>query len=253
MQFQFNSQGITPNMAAAGGGELWSDDSWNQVVITKSDGADVDQNDKSKGGLLLLTLQAGPGGPDQGKTAIYRLDLWHADATFRDRAIGRMAAICFATGLFAYNDTNELIGRPFWIHNKHRHVKGANGKADATYNNFDDVKNMAGVSPGSGQQSPGPTLQQPMMPSPAPAAPSAGWNNAPAAVQVPQQAPFPPAGGFPQQQQPLQPQWNGAAPPQQQQFAPQAQPQPQPSQQWNPNGAGPGGAGGVKEQWRPNG
>lgn len=146
MELAFNAQGINPQFGGSSG-ELWSDGSWNKVIITAE--RKQDNSKAGTGSHLGFTIKAIEG-PDAGKEGYVAVNVWHTDAATRDRAAQQMAAICFATSVFAYTNTQALFNQPFWIENKHRIFEGA------ARNNFVGVRNINGVEPGQTNGSGGP-------------------------------------------------------------------------------------------------
>lgn len=176
---QFNSQGIDPEFNGFNTDPIWPA-GWFKVVITET--KDQALNDASKGRMLVMPIRIIEGN-GAGMTGTMFCNLFHTDPSVRDRAAQQMAAICFATGKFAYNNTDELVNLPFWIENQIGRKRKANDGKEYDQNNFVGVRNLAGVEPGKsssqGGNNGGPPqgMPQPPQPPQQQAPQAAGWGN----------------------------------------------------------------------------
>lgn len=105
--FQFNSQGVEPQYGGVGGLPLGK----HPVVII---GSDLKPTKDNQGGFLELTMQA-IDGPAKGIEQKDRLNLHNKNETAVRIANSQLAAYCHVTGVYAFNTTEELHGKPFVV------------------------------------------------------------------------------------------------------------------------------------------
>jgi hypothetical protein len=173
------------------------------VNITASS---IEANKDKTGGYVLLTVTA-IDGPAKGMTMPYRLNLYNASQKAAEVAHRQMSALCHATGVAQFMQTEELHGKPFV-------VVVAPQTDDEKYHEIKSVEYIDGTPIRPGQYGPAngggqqqqqaqPQGQQQQQP-----AQGAAWGGAPQGQQ--QQA-------QPQQQQGGNPAWGGGQQAQQQQ------------------------------------
>jgi hypothetical protein len=144
--FQFNSQGIDPQY---GGGSPQLPLGKHPVVIV---GSALKPTAKGNGGYLELTLEA-IDGPAKGGQQIDRLNLQNINADTVRIANQQLAAYCAVTGVFAFNATEELHGKPFV-------VDIGQDKERATQHRVQGLFDMAGNPPGQAGAGAAPGGQQ---------------------------------------------------------------------------------------------
>jgi hypothetical protein len=105
--FQFNSQGVEPEYGGAGGLPLGK----HPVVIA---GTELKPTKDNTGGYLELTLEA-IDGPAKGMQTKDRLNLHNKSDVAVRIANQQLSAYCHVTGVFAFNATEELHGKPFVV------------------------------------------------------------------------------------------------------------------------------------------
>jgi hypothetical protein len=105
--FQFNSQGVDPQYGGAGGLPIGK----HPVVIV---GTDLKPTKDNQGGYLEITMEA-IDGPAKGLQQIDRLNLHNKNETAVRIANQQLSAYCHVTGVYAFNQTEELHGKPFVI------------------------------------------------------------------------------------------------------------------------------------------
>ncbi len=220
--YAFNSQGIDPQYA--GGGGLGA--GRHPVTITKTDAKPTKDN---TGGYIEFTLTAFDG-PQKGMSITDRLNVHNTNPVAVEIANKQMAAYCAVTGVFHFQNTDELMNKPFVI-------EVVPQKGNPQYTEVGGLFDMNGNEPGKAGSGPMTAGQgQPQQPPPqgfgATGQPPA--NNAPQGGQPqgqPQGFGQPPADQGQPQGAPGggQPGWQGGG-------APQGQPQPQGGQQ--PQGGG---------------
>lgn len=105
--FQFNSQGVEPQYGGAGGLPLGK----HPVVIVATDLKPTKDN---TGGYLELTMEA-IDGPAKGLQQVDRLNLHNKNETAVRIANQQLSAYCHVTGVYAFNQTEELHGKPFVV------------------------------------------------------------------------------------------------------------------------------------------
>lgn len=105
--YSFNSQGIDPRYG--GGGRLPIGK--HPVTITKTEAKPTKDN---TGGMIVFTLTAFDG-PAKGGSMDDRLNVHNKNADAVRIANQQLAAYCAVTGVFHFQNTDELIGKPFII------------------------------------------------------------------------------------------------------------------------------------------
>jgi hypothetical protein len=105
--YAFNSQGIDPQYA--GGGGLGA--GRHPVTITKTDAKPTKDN---TGGYIEFTLTAFDG-PQKGMSITDRLNVHNTNPVAVEIANKQMAAYCAVTGVFHFQNTDELMNKPFII------------------------------------------------------------------------------------------------------------------------------------------
>jgi hypothetical protein len=115
--FQFNSQGIDAQYGGAGGLPLGK----HPVVIVESNLKPTKDN---TGGYLELVLEA-IDGPAKGQRTVDRLNLHNKSEVAVRIANQQLAAYCHVTGVYAFNATEELHGKPFVVDMVQRTDQGA--------------------------------------------------------------------------------------------------------------------------------
>lgn len=110
--FQFNSQGVEPQYGGAGGLPLGK----HPVVIvgTQLKPTKPDASGQSKGGYLEIEMEA-IDGPAKGQRTFDRLNLHNQSEVAVRIANQQLAAYCHVTGVYAFNQTEELHGKPFVV------------------------------------------------------------------------------------------------------------------------------------------
>lgn len=106
--FQFNSQGIDPQYGA-GGSQLPL--GRHPVVIAKSE---LKPTQDGQGGFMALTLQA-IDGPAKGVEHTDRLNLHNKNPETVRIANQQLSAYCAVIGVYAFQATEELHGKPFVV------------------------------------------------------------------------------------------------------------------------------------------
>lgn len=106
--FQFDSTGIDPHY---GGGQPQLPVGKHPVVIVGSELKPTRNND---GGFMALTLEA-IDGPAKGVQHIDRLNLHNKNPETVRIANQQLSAFCAVTGVFRFNATEELHGKPFVV------------------------------------------------------------------------------------------------------------------------------------------
>lgn len=142
MQFQFDASQVDP----AQGIEIWPDNTWIKVVLTKHD-AKPTKNDENQG-LLMWTL-AGVEGAQQGKVQFLRMNLWNNNAQAVEIAKRELSALTWVTlganqGRLQFNDFSELQNIPFYILSRH----GYNNQSKQTTQDWGGFKDINGNDPG---------------------------------------------------------------------------------------------------------
>jgi hypothetical protein len=105
--FQFNSQGIDAQYGGGGGLPLGR----HPVVIAESA---LKPTKDQTGGFLELRIEA-IDGPAKGLSTFDRLNLHNKNPQAVEIANKQLAAYCHVTGVFAFNATEELHGKPFIV------------------------------------------------------------------------------------------------------------------------------------------
>jgi hypothetical protein len=159
-QFQFNSQGIdphyggsgTPGLPATVNGQPFK----HPVVIVASQLKPTKDN---QGGYMELTLEA-IDGPSKGQQQIDRLNLQNNSADAVRIANQQLSAYCAVVGVFAFNATEELHGKPFLIETKPRNDNANQFEVAKLYDMNGNEPGQAGSGAPAGQQQPPPQQQQ---------------------------------------------------------------------------------------------
>lgn len=131
--YAFNSQGIEPRYSGGGGLPVGR----HPVTITKTEAKPTKDN---TGGFIEFTLTAFDG-PNKGGVTSDRLNLHNTNPQAVEIANKQLAAYCAVTGVFHFQDTNELIGKPFV-------VEIAQQKGNANYTEVVAIFDMNGNEPG---------------------------------------------------------------------------------------------------------
>lgn len=105
--YAFNSQGIDPQYGGGGGLPAGK----HPVTITKTEARPTKDN---TGGMIVFTLTAFDG-PAKGASMEDRLNLHNKSETAVRIANQQLSAYCAVTGVFHFQDTDELMGKPFVI------------------------------------------------------------------------------------------------------------------------------------------
>lgn len=105
--YAFNSQGIDPNYGGPGG----LPPGRHPVTITKTEAKPTRDN---QGGYIAFTLTAFDG-PSKGLSMNDNLNLHNKSEQAVQIANKQLAAYCAVTGVFHFQDTDELMGKPFVI------------------------------------------------------------------------------------------------------------------------------------------
>lgn len=106
--FQFDSNGIDPSYGA-GGSQLPAGK--HPVVIVASE---LKPTKDGQGGYMALTLEA-IDGPSKGVQHTDRLNLHNKSADAVRIANGQLSAYCHVIGVFRFQSTEELHGKPFVV------------------------------------------------------------------------------------------------------------------------------------------
>lgn len=131
------------NPATGGGGQLGV--GFHKVIIEASEVKPTAAND---GGMIAYTLRCIEG-PEQGGSQAYRLNMWNASDKAREIAQSQQSALCFVTGVFYVEDTQQLHNIPFY-------VEVVKQKNDEKYTEIRAVFDVNGCPPKS--QKPEPRL-----------------------------------------------------------------------------------------------
>lgn len=105
--YAFNSQGIDPNYGGPGGLPVGK----HPVTITKTEAKPTRDN---QGGYIQFTLTAFDG-PNKGMSTFDNLNLHNKSQQAVEIANKQLAAYCAVTGVFHFQDTDELMNKPFVI------------------------------------------------------------------------------------------------------------------------------------------
>jgi hypothetical protein len=97
------------NPATGGGGQLGV--GFHKVIIEASEVKPTAAND---GGMIAYTLRCIEGA-EQGGSQAYRLNMWNASDKAREIAQSQQSALCFVTGVFYVEDTQQLHNIPFYV------------------------------------------------------------------------------------------------------------------------------------------
>jgi hypothetical protein len=164
--FQFNSNGIDPHYGGGGAGlpaQVNGQPIRHPVVIV---GSALKPTKDGQGGFLELTIEA-IDGPSKGQQQIDRLNLQNKSADAVRIANQQLSAYCAVTGVFAFNATEELHGKPFMLETKPRSDNVNTFEVAKLYdiNGNEPGKAGSGGQPqgqpqGFGQQPPPPQGQQ---------------------------------------------------------------------------------------------
>jgi hypothetical protein len=111
--YQFNSNGVDPSYGAGGS---YLPPGKHPVVIVASE---LKPTKDTTGGYLALTLEA-IDGPAKGVQMVDRLNLHNKSAEAVRIANQQLSAYCHVIGVFAFNATEELHGKPFVVETKVR-------------------------------------------------------------------------------------------------------------------------------------
>lgn len=131
------------NPATGGGGQLGV--GFHKVIIEASEVKPTAAND---GGMIAYTLRCIEGA-EQGGSQAYRLNMWNASDKAREIAQSQQSALCFVTGVFYIEDTQQLHNIPFY-------VEVVKQKNDEKYTEIRTVYDVNGCPPKS--QKPEPRL-----------------------------------------------------------------------------------------------
>lgn len=105
--YSFNSQGIDPRYGGGGGLPVGK----HPVTITKTEAKPTKDN---TGGMIVFTLTAFDG-PAKGGSMDDRLNVHNKSQDAVRIANQQLAAYCAVTGVFHFQNTDELCGKPFII------------------------------------------------------------------------------------------------------------------------------------------
>lgn len=137
--YAFNSQGIDPRYGGSGGLPAGK----HPVTITKTEAKPTKDN---TGGFIEFTLTAFDG-PAKGGSMADRLNVHNTSQEAVRIANQQLAAYCAVTGVFHFQDTNELCGKPFVI-------EVAPQKNDPRYMEIVALFDMNGNEPGKAGSGP---------------------------------------------------------------------------------------------------
>jgi hypothetical protein len=117
--FQFNSNGIDPQYGGGGGGlpATFNGQAIKHPVVIV--GTALKPTKDNTGGYLEIVMEA-IDGPFKGSQQVDRLNLHNKSADAVRIANTQLSAYCHVTGVFAFNATEELHGKPFLIETKPR-------------------------------------------------------------------------------------------------------------------------------------
>lgn len=182
LQQQFNAQQFDPTQ---GGNYQQLPVGKHPVVIIASE---IKANNSNTGGMVVYELEV-IDGPGKGSKGLMRINLYNASDKARQIAESQQAALCYVTGKFLINDTQELHGIPFAVDvglqdlTPEQKVKQANGDTVTPFTQVNKILDIQGNEPrGAGNASAPPAQQQAAQPPAAAPAAQGTWggNNAPA-------------------------------------------------------------------------
>lgn len=108
LQQQFNANAIDPTQ---GGGFSQLPVGDHPVIITASE---IKATGDNTGGMVVFELKV-IGGPKEGSSGTWRLNLYNKSDQARGIAEAQMSALCHATGIFLIDDTAQLHNQPFAV------------------------------------------------------------------------------------------------------------------------------------------
>lgn len=189
VQMNFNASQYTPSTGA--GSVLPTGDYDMQIV-----GSEIKQTKSGTGNMLVFTYSV-IAGEHTGKTITARLNIQNQSQEAMRIAYEELSAISHVTGVLAWQDTQELHGKPFKVRVE------CVPRADDPSKEGNEIKgymDSSGRPPSSG----GAQASAPQPPAPPAPQPQQQWaqQQAPAPAPAQQQAPAPaPAGAVPPWQQ----------------------------------------------------
>lgn len=129
------------NPATGGGGQLGV--GFHKVIIETSEVKPTAAND---GGMIAYGLRCVEG-VEQGGAQAYRLNMWNSSDKAREIAQSQQSALCFVTGVFYVEDTQQLHNIPFY-------VEVVKQKNDEKYTEVKAVYDVNGCPPKSTKPDP---------------------------------------------------------------------------------------------------
>lgn len=175
----FNAQLHQPQYGGGGGG---LPPGKYKGVIVNSSKEDVVKNGQVVGGYLALDLTP-IDGPLKDQKHTDRLNLMHTNPTTVEIANKQLSAYCHVTGVFQFEDTAQLHGKPFLFEIGYQ--KGQEPTQEKPNGGYTEVKeirdlagNLPGKAPAGGGGQAGPAPSAPEQPAGGVQAQGGGWGGA---------------------------------------------------------------------------